>query len=164
VKRRLARPELCVCLAAVICGCGYDSQPADAGPGVDPSSLAETWSIDDTRFGSTDAFLSCRDAQAFDRDRDSVAGMTAGTRWAIGENVDLQVSTAARLADGEIEVTISRGAATFVAQSGVVSMTSPAAGEPWPVHLAFEGLPAEDATGNPALLTGDFSFDVSVCP
>lgn len=146
---------------ALLTACGYSSEPA--GPG-DPGDVANLWQIDDTRFGASDAFLGCRDAQSFDRDRDSVVALTAGDRWLVGDSATFSISTAARLASDEVTLTVSRGAVTFVAQSGAVSARSASADEPWPFHVVFADVPGLDLQDTEARLSGDLQFDVTTCP
>ena len=155
---RWARLGLLVAVSA----CGYRStfDAADAG---DVPETVNTWSIDDDVFGSNQAFLACRDAQAFDGDHDSVLGMSFRAGWVVAEAGSLTVSTSPRLAEGEVTVVVSHETASFVAQSGLVSWQSRSQDEPWPLNVMFTDLPALDSAGVPARLMGNLSFAFSSC-
>jgi hypothetical protein len=149
-------------LLALSTACGYRST-VDAADAGDVADRINTWSIDDDVFGSNQAFLACREAQAFDSDHDSVLGMTFQPGWVVGEAGSLTVSTSPRLAEGEITLVVSHGTASFVAQSGLVSWRSTSPDETWPLAVTFTDLPALDAADAPAQLSGSLAFGFSSC-
>lgn len=151
----------CLALAAVVTACGYESTDVPDGGHVE--DRVNTWRIDDDVFGSNQAFLACRDAQAFDGDHDSVLGMTYQEGWLVGDAGTLAVSTSPHLADGEVTLVISHGTAGFTAQSGLVSWSTTAPDQPWPLHVTFTDLPALDSLDTPARLSGSLEFAFSSC-